>query len=214
MTVGGNSEKSNLVKNFFTVFLLITFFFGRNCIAQFDTTTLNSQTVYFFLISRDSTKNEKALKCISDSTSAIDPYSLIVAAARLYRKGYKDSAMYWLWLGDIRARFLASLYKESSDAALYLSLHPMIVSLTKEYAKTDIKTLYKKINQALDLDSLNPLNPVRFLDNPNDTSQFIPVDEWQHHYDLVRQAYRNLENEILLNGNSIFEEDQKKIKPK
>ena len=155
-----------------------------------------------------------ALKYIADSTSAIDPYSLILAGMTLYGKGYKDSSMYWLYLGDIRARFLASLYTQLSDAALYSSLHPIIIGVTKDYAKNNVQTLYKKINQALDFDSLNPLNPLEFLDAPNDTSQFIPVDEWKQHYDIVRRAYHHLEQEILLNGNSIFEEDPKKIKPK
>ena len=196
------------------VFILITFFFIHKCVAQFDTTTLNRQTVYYFLISRDSTKNERALNYISDSTSSIDPYSLILAGARLYKKGYKDSSIYWLYLGDIRARFLASLYTQRSDAALYSSLHQIISEVTRIYAKNNVQTLYKKINQALDFDSLNPLNPVQFLDTPNDTSQFIPGDEWKQHYNMVRQAYHYLEKEILEKGNSIFEEDPKKIRPK
>ena len=166
------------------------------------------------MISKDSAKKEKALKYIADSTSAVDPYTLILAGMTLYTKGYKDSSMYWLYLGDIRARFLASLYKQLSDAALYSSLHLMIIETTKEYAKNNVQTLYKKINQALEFDSLNPLNPLEFLETPTDTSQYIPIEEWKQHYENVRQGYHHLEQEVLLNGNSIFEDETKKNKQK
>jgi hypothetical protein len=54
-----------------------------------------------------------------------------------------------------------------------------------------------------------------FLETQNDTSQYIPIEEWKQHYDIVRQTYHHLEQEILQNGSSIFEEDtKKKTKPK
>lgn len=155
-----------------------------------------------------------ALKYIADSTSTIGPHTLMMAGMLLYTKGDKDSSMYWIYLGDIRARFLSSLYQQLSDAALYSSFHSLAIQLTQEFAKNNIQTLYKKINQALQFDSLNPLKPLEFLETPNDTTQYIPAEEWKQHYDIVRQTYHHLEQEILQNGNSIFEEDtKKKTKP-
>src|SRR5689334_8173197 len=104
-----------------------------------------------------------ALKYIADSTSTIEPHTLMMAGMALYAKGYKDSSMYWLYLGDIRARFLSSLFKQRSDAALYSSFHAIAIQITQDYAKNNIQMLYKKINQALEFDSLNPLQALQFL---------------------------------------------------
>jgi hypothetical protein len=195
--------------------LLFTSFFVDNSISQLDTTVLNKFTVYFFLVSQDSTKKDMALKYIADNTSTIEPHTLMMAGMTLYAKGYKDSSMYWIYLGDIRARFLSSLYQQRSDAALYSSFHSLAIQLTQQYAKNNIQTLYKKINQALQFDSLNPLKPLELLETPNDTTQYIPIQEWKQHYNIVRQTYHHFEQEILQNGNSIFEEDiKKKTKPK
>ncbi len=153
-----------------------------------------------------------ALKYISDSPSSIEPHTLMMAGMILYAKGYKDSSMYWIYLGDIRARFLSSLYTERSMAALYTSFHAIAVEITRDYAKNNVQTLCKKLNQALNYDSLNPLNPLEFLDAPTDTSQYIPIEEWKQHYDIVRQTYHHLEEEILQNGNSIFEDKKKNQK--
>jgi hypothetical protein len=207
-------SKSYSLKKSLIILGLFVLGFVKNSIAQIDTTTINKFTVYWFLVSEDSTKKEMALKYIAGSTSSIEPHTLMMAGTTLYAKGYKDSSMYWLYLGDIRARFLSSLYKQRSDAALYSSFHAIAIQITQDYAKNNVQTLYKKINQALEFDSLNPLKPLEF-ENPNEKSQYIPIEEWQQHYDIVRQAYHHLEQEILQNGNSIFDEDtKKKTKPK
>ncbi len=206
------SNSYNLKKSL--IFLFITFSFVNNCVAQIDTTTLNKFTVYFFLSSQDSTKRDLALKYIADSTSSIEPHTLMMAGMILNAKGYKDSSMYWIYLGDIRARFLSSLYTEYSDAALYSSFHAIAIQITQDYAKNNVQTLYKKINQALEYDNLHPLKPLDFLETPNDISKYISIEEWKQHYDIVRQTYHNLEQEILQNGNAIFEDDtRKKSKP-
>ncbi len=82
-----------------------------------------------------------ALKYIADSTSAIEPHLLMMAGMTLNAKGYKDSSMYWLYLGDIRVRFLSSLYKLRSDAALYSSFHALAIQLTQVYARNNIQML-------------------------------------------------------------------------
>jgi hypothetical protein len=198
------------LKKSFIFLYFFTFFLAQSSIAQIDTTSINKFTVYLFLVSQDSTKKEIALKYIADSTSAIEPHTLMMAGLTLYAKGYKDSSMYWIYLGDIRARYLSSLFKQRSDAALYSSFHALAMEITRNYAKANVQTLYKKINQALVYDSLNPLNPLQFSGYLADTLPFIPVDEWKHHYEIVRLTYYHLLQEILKNGDSIFEEDKRK----
>lgn len=198
------------MKKSFIISILLTFSFIHNCVAQFEKTTINKFSVYFFLTSEDSVKRNIAFKYIADSTSRIEPHTLMMAGMMLYKTGYKDSSMFWTYLGDIRAKYLSSLYTERSDAALYSSFHSIAIQLTQDYAKNNVQTLYKKINQALDSDSLNPLNPLDFLERPNDASKYIPKGEWKQHYDKVRQAYFQLEQEILQNGNAIFEDKEKR----
>ena len=153
-----------------------------------------------------------AFKYIADSTSSIEPHTLMMAGMMLYKTDYKDSSMYWIYLGDIRARYLSSLYRQRSDAALYSSFQAIAIQLTQDYAKNNVQTLYKKINQALDYDSLNPLEPLDFLERSSDTLKYIPKEEWKQHYDKVRQAYYKLGQEILQNGNAIFEDKKEKQK--
>jgi hypothetical protein len=136
----------------------------------------------------------------------------MMAGMMLYKTVYKDSSMYWTYLGDIRAKYLSSLYTERSDAALYSSFHAIAIQLTQDYAKNNVQTLYKKINQALEYDRLNPLNPLDFLERSTDTSKYIPKEEWKQHYDKVRQAYYQLGQEIIKNGNAIFEDKNEKKK--
>jgi len=203
------------LKKLIILSIFFTFSFVQNCCAQIDTTTINKFTAYFFLSSQDTTKREMAYKYIADSIFTIEPDILMMAGMMLYSKGYKDSSMYWLFLGEIRARFLASLYNENSNTALYSSFHAIAMGIVKEYAKNNVQVIYIKLNQALENDSLNPLNPLEFLDSLSDTSQYIPRQEWKQHYYNVRQTYYHLEQEILQNGNSIFEDDnKKKTKPK
>ena len=214
--VDGNFDKQpnnfRILKKSLSFLLLFTVVIVHHCVAQFDTTTINKFSVYFFLASENSTKKDMALKYIADSTSSIEPHILMMAGMILYAKGYKDSSMYWIYLGDIRARYLASLYTERSDAALYSSFHAIAIQLTQDYAKNNVQTLYTKINQALDYDSLNPLRPLEFLERSTDTSKYIPMEEWKQHYTNVRQAYYHLEQEILQNGNAIFEDKRGKQK--
>ena len=106
--------------------------FVKNSIAQIDTTTINKFTVYLFLVSQDSSKKEMALKYVADSTSTIEPYTLMIAGIALYAKGYKDSSMYWLYLGDIRARFLSSLYKQRPALALVFKIIAMSYQVFNE----------------------------------------------------------------------------------
>ncbi len=202
------------MKKSFILSILLSFSLVNNCGAQFDTTTINNYSVYFFLTSEDSVKRDMAFKYIADSISCIEPHTLMMAGMMLYQTSYKDSSMYWIYLGDIRARYLSSLYTERSDAALYSSFHSIAIQLTQVYAKKNVQTLYKKINQALDYDSLNPLKPLDFLERPTDTSKYIPKKEWKQHYDRVRQAYYQLGQEILQSGNTIFEDKKKKKKQK
>ncbi len=203
------------MKKSFIIFTLFVLLLANSAFAQIDTTTINKYTVYFFLTSQDSIKEKMALKYVADSTCSIEPHTLMMAGMILYTKGYKDSSMYWMYLGDIRAKFLSSLFKQRSEAALYASLHGIVIQLTQDYAKNNITTLYRKINQAIDYDSLNPLKPLAFLENPNDSTKYIPVEQWKQHYDIVRQAYHHLEQEILQNGNLLFEEKKKdKLNPK
>ncbi len=206
------TSNSYSLKKSFIISILLTFSFIHNCVAQFDTTTINKFSVYFFLTSEDSVKRDIAFKYIADSTSCIEPHTLMMAGMMLYKTVYKDSSMYWIYLGDIRARYLSSLYTERSDAALYSSFHAIAIQLTQDYAKNNVQTLYKKINQALDYDSLNPLKPLDFLERPTDASKYIPKEEWKQHYDRVRQAYYQLGQEILQNGNAIFEDKKEKQK--
>jgi len=44
-------------------------------------------------------------------------------------------------------------------------------------AKENIKTLYNKINQALEYDKVNPLNPSEFMENASDTTNYIPREQ-------------------------------------
>ena len=124
----------------------------------------------------------------------------------LYSKGSKDSAIYWMYLGDIRLAFLLSLIKDPSERALYPSMHSMVLQMTKDYAKNNRQPLYKKVDQALYYDSLNPLKPTEFLENPGDTSEYISKEKWQQQYDDIRQAYRRFEQAILQKGGAIFED--------
>jgi hypothetical protein len=151
-----------------------------------------------------------AFKYIADSTFSIEPHTLMMAGMMLYKTSYKDSSMYWTYLGDIRARYLSSLYTERSDAALYSSFHVIAIQLTQDYAKNNVQTLYKKIKQALDYDSLHPLKPLEFLERPADTSKYIPKEEWKKHYDNVRREYYHVEQKILKSGNDIFEDKKEK----
>ncbi len=128
----------------------------------------------------------------------------------LYAKGYKDSSMYWIYLGDIRARYLASLYKQRSDAALYSSFHAIAIQLTQDYAKNNVQTLYKKINQALQFDSLNPLEPLQFLETLTGTIQYIPVEEWKQHYDIVKQTIKNFNQKFYKKEMLFSKKKQKK----
>jgi hypothetical protein len=153
-----------------------------------------------------------ALKFIADSTASVEPTTLMMAGMMLYSKGYKDSSIYWTYLGDIRLAFLASLYKDPSARALYPSMHSIALQITKDYAKDSMQTLYKKIDQALNYDSLNPLKAAEFLENPTDTLKYIPTEKWHQQYNNIRQAYRHFEEDILQKGNSIFEDGEESKK--
>lgn len=184
--------------------VLLSFFLSKNCVGQIDTNRLNRNTIYYFLISSDSSKKDSALKYIADNTAAIEPLILIMGGIDLYSKGYNDSSMYWLFLGDVRSLYVSSLYKELSMTALSSSFHKMVMELTEGFTLNNSETGYKKINQALAYDLLNPYNLLNSLENMIDTSKFIPREKWKQNYDNIRKNFYRFADEILQNGNKIF----------
>src|SRR5580704_4758544 len=97
------------LKKSLTLSILFIICVAQKIVAQIDTTKINRFTVYYFLSSRDSLRENLALKYIADNTSSTEPHTLMIASMLLSKKGYKDSSIYWLYLGEIRARFLVSL---------------------------------------------------------------------------------------------------------
>lgn len=190
--------------------ILLSFILVNTTFAQSDKKSLNRRTVYRYLTSEDKGKNEKALAFIADNTLAIEPTTLMIAGMMLYQKGFQDSAMYWVYLGDMRSRYLASLFLQSSDAALYSSMHQIVIEMTEKYIVDNGKKFPGILSQVLKADSLNPFDPVTEFESLKDSSRYIPRGEWQSNYDLIRQQYRRLEQEALKKEGTLFEDKKQR----
>lgn len=79
-------------------------------------------------------------------------------AARLFREGKKDEAVFWFYVGQLRYRFHLKAnpaLEPSGDPALFASLGATVGQTINEYAGGDVKEWVKAIDRALKWDEEN-----------------------------------------------------------
>lgn len=177
------------MKNIIIVIGLSLFCFVCKVEAQ-TVTSITPLNAYIFLTSEKASERNEALTYINRNTKNIEPHTLLMMASSVYASGNKNSSVYWFYLGNIRTQYFVSLFKETSASVLYFALSQGIGEQIIPYTVKHPVTR-KKIKEALEWDKNNPLDPTPFMENPGDTTKYIPKAQWQEHYDLVRKSYLN-----------------------
>jgi hypothetical protein len=80
-------------------------------------------------------------------------------AARLFREGKKDEAVFWFYVGQLRYRFHLKTKPNvdpSGDPALFSSLSATVGKTINEYAGGDVEDWVKAIDRALKWDADTP----------------------------------------------------------
>jgi len=80
-------------------------------------------------------------------------------AARLFREGKKDDAVFWFYVGQLRYRFHLKANPNidaTGDPALFSSLSATVGKTINEYAGGNVKDWVKAINRALKWDDESP----------------------------------------------------------
>ena len=83
------------------------------------------------------------------------PATYMILATKLFEAGRKDDAVFWLYAGQLRYRFLLAAHPEadpSGDKALFASLHEVVGRPINEYAWGDLPALRATLNRVLDWD--------------------------------------------------------------
>ncbi len=96
---------------------------------------------------------------IERGIEAKHPAAYYVLAAKLFREGRRDEAVFWFYLGQLRARtHLAARpdLEPSGDPALFTSFNVVLGEPINQYAFGDIPALMRTIDAVLDWDRGHP----------------------------------------------------------
>ena len=102
------------------------------------------------LSSDDEAVSRAAVNEVLENPQRVEPLMLILTAAKLFERGDKDSAVFWFYAGQLRARYAPPLPGEKKNV---VETFTMTVGQTiNAYATHDIPRLGIAIDQALDWD--------------------------------------------------------------
>jgi hypothetical protein len=113
-------------------------------------------------------------------------------AAKLFKDGRKDDAVFIYYLGQLRFRvhLAARDLKPDGDPALFASLSEAVGRPLNEYAFGDIPTLARTIEAVLSYDQANP-------------DRFTPPSEFSQAYAGVRDGLSAMKAHVVADAESI-----------
>ena len=123
---------------------------------------------------------------IERGIEAKHPAAYYILAAKLLREDRRDEAVFWFYLGQLRARaHLAARpdLEPSGDPALFASFNAVLGQPINQYAFGDIPALVRTIDAVLDWDRDHP-------------DSFTPQSRFQEAHTKSRQGLSGLRDEI------------------
>ena len=143
--------------------------------------------------------NKMSTAELQQQAPQLHPAALYTLAAKLFRNGNKDEAVFWFYVGQLRYRsHLKSSPKldPSGDPALFASLSEVVGRPINEYAFGDILLLARTIDRILDWDEKNA--------NAT-TSKKTHAKEWRE----IREGLRSMQKEIQASKEQIKKQREK-----